>query len=1436
MRNLSINRTRPLKLSKNTIAFCIDADEDLLIILTDQLQLFKSHLQDSIESEQSLTLVEHEFEDLDLADKDNVICFEYVVEFSSVLIALRDGRIFRIGVKNNDAHNYLLTHDKDLDSVRLSPDQEILAIADKYNDIYLLRTNDFQVINESNAATNSNSVNKQVGVGWGAKETQFFGLDGRLAKESETTKDQVVLSDQDKQLLDTIESCDQFKKFIRTKTPSTILDWRGDGQWLASLTYIVDKDQHQLKTWNRNLVLQFMSEFIIDLERGVLSYVPNGYFLCCAQRRKKVINEILLLEKNGMIHFRIQIPTIVKNLYVTDLSWSPDSQILAIVGKKFDITSKGGQKVKTRTMLLLYTMSNSQYHLKHSRYLNSDEDQEEDHFLRWNPNDSLCLHIVSSQGNHVEYRLNFQVTYSSYESTVAVIDGNKLKITPFKYCSIPPPMSAYTIELDSLIQSFMFCRDFTSCKDLFLIQTVDGKILIPYESSKRSDLQHWITDKKEDAKNFKIVDLESENAIRSSFFSQYLEFSCSKFSHYDLFALHEHKYCWICSRLQGNVTHIDQVFIRNCEVNTLATFDSAQAIWLNISNDCFRALLTDGRLAKMDLEDYYNEMIIHYDDFVQSSHQSPVLTSRKAHLLFSSFADTNSFDLNLSHDNMLSSRNAGIIEKSCGSFWFGQKFLIYTNLTNSTLNIITLTKKLPISRDSLEYEFSKPWTRPIENGAEIIIVLEDDAKVILQMPRGNLEIIHPRLMVLCLIEQQIIQGKFEEAVETARRHRVNTNFIFDCLLQYKPTETNNYNVKEAISKLANVLDTEKHQNLLVLLINELEQESTFFERYKTLIDFIPNFRERHNLLDLLNGQDRIDKVCDSIPERLDITTANGFHKPTLMCLVKQARFGQALCRLRTLQDKTALNEAIKFLLYYINIDDLLKEAISTYDTDLALMIATKSNKDPKEYLPLLDRFNAIESKYWKYYEMDLHVGNFGKALEDLLKYYFSNEDYDHKHSNPFPPDNCVESIIELIDKKRLYTHGYELVLKLHHNIKKKEDKPNETILVCLLESITLKHADYMLEKRYYIQAGVLYSNSLYWNPTSREAFTKGVNCFELGERCDLSLTLYAQARVDPEIRKTALKRLTNYLIEKGKPLEAFIISSNTDAPITNSPPESDDSMEKSRNFFKMGLGGIYFADLISNASKEIRILIKKQICDCYKILIQELWPTELDEAKENYERLKGLLLEYWFKKTESRNNEETNSEAVKYGIGGDSQLGSSASSTSSLSEASSRHYPGGLKVDGSSKNPGSIKTNQTTKTTKSQQVRKKRLNFKRGSRYEDIALILNLRQFIENQKQYNESAYNILVALHQFHGDDYELVAMSGKVRKLMDSSEIFVFELIVNLWPSDKETDLHYPYCLYERFHDALDNRDSIESVDIEILVRPSRIKGLDYFNINTG
>ena len=64
----------------------------------------------------------------------------------------------------------------------------------------------------------------------------------------------------------------------------------------------------------------------------------------------------------------------------------------------------------------------------------------------------------------------------------------------------------------------------------------------------------------------------------------------------------------------------------------------------------------------------------------------------------------------------------------------------------------TLFTDLPKLSDGKAHPFDESIRR-VERGSKIVTVVGDDTKVILQMPRGNLETIHPRALILNTLKQ-----------------------------------------------------------------------------------------------------------------------------------------------------------------------------------------------------------------------------------------------------------------------------------------------------------------------------------------------------------------------------------------------------------------------------------------------------------------------------------------------------------------------------------------------------------------------------------------------------------------------------------------------------------------------------------------------------------
>jgi elongator complex protein 1 len=69
--------------------------------------------------------------------------------------------------------------------------------------------------------------------------------------------------------------------------------------------------------------------------------------------------------------------------------------------------------------------------------------------------------------------------------------------------------------------------------------------------------------------------------------------------------------------------------------------------------------------------------------------------------------------------------------------------------------------------------------RAIERGAKLITVMPTSFSLVLQMPRGNLETIFPRALVLAGIRRAISSTDYKTAFLACRSHRVDMNILHD---------------------------------------------------------------------------------------------------------------------------------------------------------------------------------------------------------------------------------------------------------------------------------------------------------------------------------------------------------------------------------------------------------------------------------------------------------------------------------------------------------------------------------------------------------------------------------------------------------------------------------------------------------------------------------
>ncbi len=114
----------------------------------------------------------------------------------------------------------------------------------------------------------------------------------------------------------------------------------------------------------------------------------------------------------------------------------------------------------------------------------------------------------------------------------------------------------------------------------------------------------------------------------------------------------------------------------------------------------------------------------------------------------------------------------------CGdirSFVTHSDFLLATTLKHEL-------KCLPLE-SLLEKETSRRWSaesvRAVERGSRLVTVVPGHSKTVLQMPRGNLEVIYPRALNVHLIKAHLTNSNYKTALGELRKHRINLNLIVD---------------------------------------------------------------------------------------------------------------------------------------------------------------------------------------------------------------------------------------------------------------------------------------------------------------------------------------------------------------------------------------------------------------------------------------------------------------------------------------------------------------------------------------------------------------------------------------------------------------------------------------------------------------------------------
>ncbi|KAF9432452.1 hypothetical protein BGZ76_010790 [Entomortierella beljakovae] len=826
--------------------------------------------------------------------------------------------------------------DSGISCMAWSPDEELVIMVTGEGSI-LEMTKDFDVIAENPIDVEETGEDVSVNVGWGKKETQFHGTEGKQAAQRKVDTSAFTFSPDDD---------DQHR-----------LSWRGDGTYFCCSSKDKRLGHRVIRVYNREAVLQTTSESVDMLEHG-LSWRPSGNLITSSQRLPHR-HDIVFFERNGLRHgeFTLREPS---DTIVKELQWNCDSTVLAVWLQR-----------ASGSCIQLWTMGNYKWYLKQELLYNGEGSAVAN--FEWDAEAALVLHVVTESGSYQRNQYcwdNYINEMLSPENlgTVAVVDGANLMVTPFRAMNVPPPMSAFTLTVPYAIQHISFSTSHHG--DDMAVLLADQRVAF-YEMADKSTRP---------LPEPKLIGLIELTEVPSVVIRQI---------------------AWVRSDTLIGLQYDSDISADSIVVIKLAFDEESKTTSIVSRTD----LPLDGLYQRLYFNQTYGDILLQQSNgnllsLSLKEGEDPALerwmeihrlpegciwmgTTRigTGHVEYREKAV-----IGLARNNRLYV-NDRLISSETTSFCLHNHFLVFTTATHSTrfLPLETPLHEFKIVDNSmLPYDES---IRRVERGSKIVLALPYSVNLVLQMPRGNLETVAPRAMVLSVTRDALDKSDYKTAFLTCRKHRIDLNLLYD------------HNPKAFMENVAEFVKQIKEVDHLNLFLSFLKSEDVTQTLYplsgsgSLLKQPLPQTQVRPSggkagYKNAISPElaEKVNRVCDAVRDVLQTMDKKTYINSILTTYVRKSPpdLESALVLLAELkdEDQALAEDALKFTIFLADVDRLFDVALGMYDFALVLMVAQWSQKDPREYLPFLNELRTLE-KYYQRFKIDDHLKKYQSALENL---------------------------------------------------------------------------------------------------------------------------------------------------------------------------------------------------------------------------------------------------------------------------------------------------------------------------------------------------------------------------------------------------------------------------------------------------------------------
>ena len=527
------------------------------------------------------------------------------------------------------------------------------------------------------------------------------------------------------------------------------------------VSYVCQSKGRTFKVFDKEGRLQFLGEKQPQL-RPSIAWRPSGNWIAVPQRLPNK-SCIALFEKNGLRHRELVLPFDLLEEPVESIKWSSDSEILSIK--------------TTLNKLYLYTIGNYHWYLKQVLEFSTSDNIN---YLQWDNRlgEEKTLHILFESGKYFVYKWQWAIDRFNRSGLVFVIDGKRLLLTDFSKAVIPPPMSAQELKLEG--EAFIISIGLQGVQDDLQLFIYDSKHNIHlYRSKTKTPLLF--------TKHAELQDVENkETAVKPI-----------QYANLQWFESFEDTY------LVGNFTENNTTALKFLAMDLQQKlYKTASTVSITGTVCCvtpsgreqpcelFYQVLEDNRLIQLV-----------YD--VDRNRE----TSRRVHVQFDHLInqletfirplEAETFTVALTSNQTLFV-DSQLIAQDVTSYCMAGNYLTFTKL--ASLHFLRLSDLCVVNE------------RQLERGSKLVTTVADSARTVLQMPRGNLEAICPRVLSLELVGALLESQNYCLAFDMLRKQRINLNILCD------------HNMNDFVNRLDVFLQEIQNPQWLNLFLSDLQNE------------------------------------------------------------------------------------------------------------------------------------------------------------------------------------------------------------------------------------------------------------------------------------------------------------------------------------------------------------------------------------------------------------------------------------------------------------------------------------------------------------------------------------------------------------------------------------------------------------------------------------